>query len=72
VSATQTINESPEATHTDICLWYVIEGKVGMPLTWDQTEFSAVKWVATQVAAEDETYFEPLRRFCSKLELSSI
>ncbi|SRR6266496_1092009 len=67
VSATQTINESPEATHTDICLWYVLEGQVSMPLRWDQSEFSNVTWTEVSEVAENGTYFEPLRRFCTKL-----
>jgi 8-oxo-dGTP diphosphatase len=67
VTVTQTINESPTDTHTDVTLWYILEGTESMHLEWDTSEFTAVQWMDIRSIVDNPDYFLPLRRFCAKL-----
>ncbi|MEV2235931.1 NUDIX domain-containing protein [Streptomyces phaeochromogenes] len=55
--------------HTDVSLWYVLEAEVGSVVTFDEDEFSAIKWLSlSQVLAEPEDSLDPhMHRFTRKL-----
>ncbi|MEU9897324.1 NUDIX hydrolase [Streptomyces phaeochromogenes] len=55
--------------HTDVSLWYVLEAEVGSVVTFDEDEFSAIKWLSlSQVLAEPEDTLDPhMHRFTRKL-----
>ncbi|OBV39858.1 NUDIX hydrolase [Janthinobacterium psychrotolerans] len=58
------------AGHTDVSLWYVIHADRRQAITWDENEFSGIRWFAF-----DDVPFgrsEPhLRRFLAKLKALS-
>jgi 8-oxo-dGTP pyrophosphatase MutT (NUDIX family) len=41
---TSTVTVGKTAGHTDVCLWYVLKGNRNMDLSFDQSEFTRVKW----------------------------
>ncbi len=41
---TSTVTVGKTAGHTDVCLWYVLKGNQKMNLSFDQSEFTRVKW----------------------------
>jgi 8-oxo-dGTP diphosphatase len=41
---TETVTGGVDAGHTDVSLWYVLEGQVDQPLTPDPGELAATKW----------------------------
>ncbi|MEP6495359.1 MAG: NUDIX hydrolase [bacterium] len=54
------------AGHTDVSLWYVVRASRNQPLTFDRTEFDAVKWFGFSHVPVDRR--EPhLGRFIEKL-----
>lgn len=67
VSQTTTVGVS--AGHTDVDLWYVLGGDVGMTLVGDPREFSAWRWwTFEEVLAADRNVLDPhLQRFTAKL-----
>lgn len=58
------------AGHTDVSLWYVVRAPRSQPITFDETEFAAVRWFGFSEVPVDRS--EPhLRRFIRKLLASS-
>ncbi|MDQ0947298.1 8-oxo-dGTP pyrophosphatase MutT (NUDIX family) [Streptomyces phaeochromogenes] len=55
--------------HTDVSLWYVLQADVGSIVTFDEDEFSAIKWLSlSQVLAEPVDTLDPhMHRFTRKL-----
>ncbi len=41
---TSTVTVGKTAGHTDVCLWYVLNGKRDSKFTFDESEFKRVKW----------------------------
>ena len=58
-----------QGRHTDVSLWYVLEAEVGSVVTFDEGEFSAIKWLSlSQVLAEPGDTLDPhMHRFTRKL-----
>ncbi|WP_406486921.1 NUDIX hydrolase [Streptomyces phaeochromogenes] len=58
-----------QGRHTDVSLWYVLRADVGSVVTFDEDEFSAIKWLSlSQVLAEPEDTLDPhMHRFTRKL-----
>lgn len=55
------------AGHTDVSLWYVIHGDRRQAITWDENEFSGIRWFAFDDVPYERS--EPhLRRFLAKLQ----
>jgi 8-oxo-dGTP pyrophosphatase MutT (NUDIX family) len=67
VTVTQT--KGP-GTHTDISLWYVIEGNVDHRYDYDQSEFSYYQWVDFErILTMDPSGLDPhMHRFVHKLQ----
>ena len=58
------------AGHTDVSLWYVIQGSRSQTLTFDDSEFNSVRWFAFDALPVDRT--DPhLQRFVQKLAAAS-
>jgi 8-oxo-dGTP diphosphatase len=57
------------AGHTDISLWYVLQGDVHAPLTFDRTEFTDMNWFTfDEVLQSHPAIFDPhMHRFTTKL-----
>jgi 8-oxo-dGTP pyrophosphatase MutT (NUDIX family) len=58
------------AGHTDVSLWYAVEGDAGAGLRFDAEEFRDVRWFGfDEVAATDPATLDPnLGRFLAKLD----
>jgi 8-oxo-dGTP diphosphatase len=58
--------------HTDVSLWFVIDGRREMELSLDQVEFRSARWWSlTEVASADASVFDPhFPRFMKKLSSS--
>ncbi|TRO59772.1 NUDIX domain-containing protein [Streptomyces sp. IB201691-2A2] len=58
-----------QGRHTDVSLWYVLQADVGSIVTFDEDEFSAIKWLSlSQVLAEPVDTLDPhMHRFTRKL-----
>ncbi len=41
---TSTVTVGLTAGHTDVSLWYILEGDSSVPIKFDQEEFASVKW----------------------------
>ncbi|HTE47080.1 MAG TPA: NUDIX hydrolase [Gemmatimonadaceae bacterium] len=68
ITCTTTVGAT--AGHTDVSLWYVVRGNCAQELTFDETEFNAVRWF--QFAQVPFERSDPhLRRFIRKLELAA-
>lgn len=58
------------AGHTDVSLWYVIQGSRSQTLTFDDSEFNSVRWFAFDALPIGRT--DPhLQRFVQKLEAAA-
>ena len=57
-------------THTDVSLWFVLEGNASRPLAFDTGEFHAVQWLSfDDVLAMEQSRQDPhLHRFVGKLQ----
>ena len=55
--------------HTDVSLWYLLAGQLGMPITLDDREFAGGRWwAADEVVSADAALFDPcFGRFLAKL-----
>lgn len=54
------------AGHTDVSLWYVVNGERGRPIAYDTSEFNSVRWFSFAEAPVDRS--DPhLGRFLDKL-----
>jgi hypothetical protein len=55
--------------HTDVSLWFVIEGSRDMPLTLDEFEFRGARWWSLEeVASTGAEAFDPhFQRFLRKV-----
>lgn len=42
LTVTQTVGRT--AGHTDVCLWYVLQGDRSAALSWDAGEFRTIAW----------------------------
>ncbi|MFI6275054.1 NUDIX hydrolase [Streptomyces sp. NPDC050988] len=58
-----------QGRHTDVSLWYVLRADAGSVVTFDEDEFSAIKWLSlSQVLAEPGDTLDPhMHRFTRKL-----
>ncbi len=67
VSQTTTVGVS--AGHTDVSLWYLVEGDAEAPLEGDAREFAGSRWwTFDEVLAADPAILDPhLQRFAAKL-----
>lgn len=64
VSCTQTVGAT--ARHTDVSLWYVVDGDRNDPLDFDTNEYTAIKWFTFEEA--HAMHSDPyLSRFLDKL-----
>ena len=64
VTVTETVGIS--AGHTDVSLWYVVQGNRGTPIEFDTAEFHAVRWFPFAHAPLHRS--EPhLKRFLAKI-----
>ncbi len=71
VTVSQTVGPD---THTDVSLWFVLEGSEDMPLRPDASEFAAVRWwTPEEVRGEDPARFDPgFLRFLSKIGAAAL
>lgn len=54
-------------THTDVSLWYLMEGNIHQPLNFDQREFYRIQWFAFDDVPYSRT--DPhMKRFIKKLK----
>jgi 8-oxo-dGTP diphosphatase len=69
VTVTDTVGDA-RARHTDVSLWYLLDGSRHEPLCPDEREFAAARWWSrAEVPAADPSTLEPhLRRFLAKLD----
>jgi 8-oxo-dGTP pyrophosphatase MutT (NUDIX family) len=58
-----------EGAHTDVSLWYVVEAAADSITSYDEREFSAVRWLTPQqVLGEPLSDLDPhMHRFTQKL-----
>ena len=72
LSVTETVG-APDERHTDVSLWFVLEGDRHQPLSPDAGEFHGVRWwTVEEVLAEDPARFDPhLGRMLDKLVTST-
>jgi 8-oxo-dGTP diphosphatase len=68
LTVTETVG-SPDERHTDVSLWFVLEGHRGQPLSPGAGEFHEVRWWSLEdVLAADAARFDPhLGRMLAKL-----
>ena len=53
--------------HTDVSLWYVLQGNSQAPLNYDKTEFHGVSWLTSEEIPYDRS--DPhMKRFMNKLD----
>ncbi len=64
VTSTATVGKT--SGHTDVSIWYALKGRRSMPLTYDQSEFNAVRWFHRDEVPMDRTDPE-MGRFLKKL-----
>ena len=65
LTVTSTVGLS--AGHTDVSLWYVLHADRRQTITWDENEFSGIRWFACDDVPFERS--EPhLRRFLAKLQ----
>jgi 8-oxo-dGTP pyrophosphatase MutT (NUDIX family) len=71
LSVTGTVG-SPDERHTDVSLWFVLEGNRHQPLSPDAGEFREVRWWSLEdVLVEDKARLDPhLGRMLDKLVAS--
>jgi 8-oxo-dGTP diphosphatase len=75
VTVTQTVGRvgGPDGaayrSHTDVSLWYLLTGRVGMPIMLDPREFAGGRWwTGPEIQSADPGLFDPcLGRFVAKL-----
>jgi 8-oxo-dGTP diphosphatase len=71
-----TVTETAAAVdrHTDVSLWFVLEGCRSQELTPDPVEFHSVRWWSrAELSAADPAQFDPqLNRMLAKLDLPAI
>jgi 8-oxo-dGTP diphosphatase len=62
---------APASRHTDVSLWFALEGRSGMTLVPDAREFRGVRWLTRDASAqEDPDAFDPhLARALAALRL---
>jgi 8-oxo-dGTP diphosphatase len=67
ITVTETIGV--DRGHTDVSLWFVVDGRRGMPLVTDPAEFGEARWwTPEQVSAAGAGVFDPhYPRFVAKL-----
>lgn len=67
---TVTVTVGKTAGHTDVSLWYVLEGSASVMPAWDRREFRDCRWFSTQeLLAMNSAQLDPhLHRFTNKLE----
>lgn len=65
ITSTMTVGKT--AGHTDVSLWYVLKGKRGQDMVYDDSEFHEVKWFHKDALPVHRT--DPhMERFIAKLE----
>jgi 8-oxo-dGTP diphosphatase len=64
---TQTVTAGVDAGHTDVSLWYVLEGQVDQSLTPDPGEFTATRWWSFADILTEARIDPELPRFINKL-----
>jgi 8-oxo-dGTP pyrophosphatase MutT (NUDIX family) len=66
---TQTITVNIGAGHTDVSLWYLLNGNSELQITYDKNEFNGYKWFEyNEVLEMDITKLDPhMHRFIKKL-----
>ncbi|GAB2558954.1 NUDIX domain-containing protein [Kribbella endophytica] len=65
VTVTETVGAG---RHVDVSLWFVLEGRRGMPVVDGSGEFASVRWWAAAELAGGEERFDPgFGRFCRKV-----
>jgi len=65
LTITETVGPAP--CHTDVSLWYVLQGDCTVPLTYDQEEFHGIAWFP--LTGLPLTRCDPhLERFATKLK----
>jgi 8-oxo-dGTP diphosphatase len=66
---TSTVTVGLTAGHTDVSLWYAVEGDADADLSYDPEEFRAVRWFGfEELAAADPATLDPnMGRFMAKL-----
>lgn len=68
LTVTETVGGA--ARHTDVSLWYVLQGDATVPLTYDPDEFYTISWFDLDALPLSRT--DPhLARFAAKLQLRS-
>ncbi len=67
ITSTATVGRT--AGHTDVSLWYVLEGSKTDKLDYDEREFAGMRWLTfDEVLAIDQTKLDPqMHRFVRKL-----
>jgi 8-oxo-dGTP diphosphatase len=67
---TETVTVGISAGHTDVCLWYLIEGDVKEELRYGKEEFNSVRWFTfDEVANTPASKLQPdMPRFMRKLQ----
>lgn len=71
VTVTET-NGPPDSRHTDVSLWYLLNGARSDDLHPDEREFTAARWwTRTQISTTDPRLLEPhLVRFLAKTDVA--
>ena len=70
--ATVTTTIGLDAGHTDVSLWFILEGSQDLELTFDEVEFRGARWWSfEEVTAADGDIFDPhFLRFMRKVSSS--
>jgi 8-oxo-dGTP diphosphatase len=66
---TESITRGPDS-HTDVTLWFVLQGQRDMPIEPDEREFTAIRWVGlsdVQAWKDDCHAPQQVERFIAKL-----
>jgi 8-oxo-dGTP diphosphatase len=68
VTVTNTVNTNH--SHTDVSLWYILQGNESQQLEWDREEFHDIRWwTIDEVESTPVSEFDPhLHRFISKVK----
>jgi 8-oxo-dGTP diphosphatase len=71
---TETITVGLTAGHTDVSLWYVLNGESGRELTYDAHEFNGYRWFTyEEIMTTDSSRLDPfMHRFTEKLLASNL
>ena len=71
---TQTITVGKTAGHTDVSLWYILQGDSGQSVEYEKQEFNGYEWFDyEEILNEPVSRFDPqMHRFTRKLLSSGI